>query len=160
MKEQKNVAEKPGRKLVILPAKPAQRTSKSVMQETHPGSNAIENKMTDQARARSKKAETGVFDELKRMDNMNKSLYASLSTASTNLKALKNMSNNVTDLIENRPMQSFAMKMAQDDTNRFMTLNLKKRKPIFKNYIKNNASILRNEIQCQRKDAYTEHDRS
>ena len=40
--------------------------------------------------------------------------------------------------------------MAMEDTNRFMTLNLNKRKPIFKNFIHNNASILRKEFQTSK----------
>ena len=71
----------------------------------------------------------------------------SQSHTSTNTKALKNLSSGVTYLIENKPTISFNSKMALEDTNRFLTLNLKKRKPIFKNYIHNNASILRKEHQ-------------
>ena len=109
-------------------------------------------------------ADTGVFDELHRMDQMNQTWYGSFSrnsttTTSNNLKALKNMSQGVTTLIENRPMHLFANQMANEDRNRFMTLNLKKRKPIFKNYIMNNASILRKEVQLSRKEEYEEHER-
>ena len=95
-------------------------------------------------------AVTGVYDELQRLDSMNQTWHGSFSNkshASTNTKALKNVSSGVTHLIENKPMHVFNSKMALDDTNRFMTLNLKKRKPIFKNYIHNNASILRKEHQ-------------
>lgn len=37
--------------------------------------------------------------------------------------------------------------MLKEDSNRFMSVNLRKRKPIFKNYIHNNTSILRKEVQ-------------
>ena len=84
---------------------------------------------------------------------MNQTISSQMSGA-TNLKALKNESKAVTNLIENRPMQYFANKMAMEDTSRFMTLQLQKRKPIFKNYIKNNASILRSEIQTNKKQEY------
>ena len=40
--------------------------------------------------------------------------------------------------------------MAAADSNRFMSINLNKRKPIFKNFIQNNASILRKEYQTQK----------
>ena len=76
---------------------------------------------------------------------MTDSIYI-VKNKTTNLKALKNMSHDVANLIENRPMQSFSQKMAMDDCNRFLTLNLKKRQPIFKNHTKTNSSILRSEI--------------
>ena len=41
-------------------------------------------------------------------------------------------------------------KMAADDVSRFMTINHFKRKPIFKNYIQNNTSILRREVQLSK----------
>ena len=72
-------------------------------------------------------AVTGVYDELTRLDNMNQTWYGSFSNqshTSTNTKALKNVSSGVTYLIENKPMQKFNSKMAMEDTNRFMTLNL------------------------------------
>eukprot|EP00353_Schmidingerella_taraikaensis_P017917 CAMPEP_0185616148 /NCGR_PEP_ID=MMETSP0436-20130131/38465_1 /TAXON_ID=626734 ORGANISM="Favella taraikaensis, Strain Fe Narragansett Bay" /NCGR_SAMPLE_ID=MMETSP0436 /ASSEMBLY_ACC=CAM_ASM_000390 /LENGTH=108 /DNA_ID=CAMNT_0028252555 /DNA_START=556 /DNA_END=882 /DNA_ORIENTATION=+ len=74
------------------------------------------------------------------------------------MKALKNMSHEAANLIENRPMQSFATKMALDDCNRFMTLNLRKRQPIFKNHTKTNSSILRSEVQCKKKETISQHD--
>lgn len=49
-------------------------------------------------------------------------------------------------------MQSFNSKMALDDCNRFLSINLAKRQPIFKNHTKTNSSILRSEIQCSKKD--------
>ena len=55
-------------------------------------------------------AVTGVYDELKRLDNMNQTWHGAISnksTASTNTKALKNISSGVTHLIENRPMHAF-----------------------------------------------------
>lgn len=75
-----------------------------------------------------------------------------------NLKALKNMSPQVQNLIEHRPLQNFANKMALDDSNRFMTMNLKKRQPIFKNHTKTNSSILRSEIQCKKKETMSYND--
>ena len=53
-------------------------------------------------------------------------------------------------LIESQPMHAFAAQMAAADGSQFMTLNLQKRKPIFKNYIHNNASILRREAQTSK----------
>ena len=44
--------------------------------------------------------------------------------------------------------------MMADDTNRFLSVNLKKRKPIFKNYIMNNTSILRKELQTNKMKEY------
>ena len=41
--------------------------------------------------------------------------------------------------------------MAEYDRTCFMNKNLSKRKPIFKNYIHNNPSILRKEIQIKKK---------
>ena len=41
--------------------------------------------------------------------------------------------------------------MAEYDRTCFMNKNLGKRKPIFKNYIHNNTSILRKEIQIKKK---------
>ena len=41
--------------------------------------------------------------------------------------------------------------MAEYDRTCFMNKNLGKRKPIFKNYIHNNTSILRKEIQTKKK---------
>lgn len=76
------------------------------------------------------------------------------------MKALKNLSPQVQNLIENRPMQSFATKMALDDSNRFMTMNLKKRQPIFKNHTKTNTSILRSEMQCKKKETMSYNDSS
>jgi len=73
---------------------------------------------------------------------------------SANKKALKNMSMQVTSLIENQPGQSFNLKCANDDQNRFMSINLHKRQPIFKNYIHNNASILRRETQLSKLSQY------
>ena len=70
--------------------------------------------------------------------------------SSTNTKALKNFSKEAHTLIEHRPMQHYASKMAADDHNQFMNVNLKKRKPIFKNYIHCNASILRKEVQTSK----------
>jgi len=40
-----------------------------------------------------------------------------------------------------------------------MTVNLQRRKPIFKNYIKNNASILRKELQDRRMAQFTDHEK-
>ena len=113
-------------------------------------------------RSRVKKADTGVFDELKRLDQMNQTWQGSFtlsSQASSMLKAQKNVSTAVTNLIENRPMAYFNSKMAEEDTNRFMTTNLSKRKPIFKNYIHNNASILRKEAQTSKLREYDAHER-
>ena len=53
-------------------------------------------------------------------------------------------------MIEHRPLDFFSKQRALDDSNRFMTINLNKRKPIFKNYIHNNASILRKEAQLSK----------
>lgn len=159
--EQNPALEKQARKLVILPAKPLPRKSKSVLQEEHP-SNILDIKAEMPKAPRSKKAETGVFEELERIDQLNKTIRGSSSAHSkvwTNLKALKNMSPNVYDLIENRPMQQFTSQMAFNDSNRFMTVNLRKRKPIFKNHTKTNASILRHEVQRQKKEALEDHDR-
>ena len=155
------------RKLVILPAKPAPRKSRSVMQN-HPGviqtEPTLENLKNFNARSRSKKAEVGVLDELKRLDQKNHTFTGDFSgkstTSSVNTKALKNMSPELTNLIENRPMQSYAKQMAMEDTNRFMTMNLQKRKPIFKNYIHNNASILRKEVQTSKMQEFVEHERA
>ena len=72
---------------------------------------------------------------------------------------MKNMSKGVTTLIENKPMHAFNSAMAMEDANRFMTLNLKKRKPIFKNYIHNNASILRKEHQTKNLRAVEDNER-
>ena len=81
------------------------------------------------------------------------------SGGSIDSKAMKNMSHGVTNLIENRPMHSYSNQMQMEDTNRFMSLNLKKRKPIFKNYIQNNTSILRKEAQASKLKNYAEHER-
>ena len=44
--------------------------------------------------------------------------------SSTNTKALKNMSKDVHNLIEHRPMQYYAEKMANADHKQFMNVNL------------------------------------
>ena len=93
------------------------------------------------------------------MGNTRQGSFSVNSATTTNTKALKNVSRDVCNLIENRPMHSFARQMASDDCNRFMTLNLAKRKPIFKNYIHNNASILRKEAQTQKLQEITDHER-
>ena len=69
------------------------------------------------------------------------------SRTTTDTKALKNDSKNATHLIEHRTLDQFAKQMAMDDASNFISMNLKKRKPIFKNYIHNNASIIRKEYQ-------------
>jgi len=46
--------------------------------------------------------------------------------------------------------------MAQDDHNRFMSINLNMRQPIFKNHTKTNTSILRSEVQCKKKQNMSE----
>ena len=127
---------------MILPAKPAPRKSRSVMMQEHPDQDMDQSLMR---KANRRQVDTGVFDELNRMDQINKSF----NTVSTpmNQKAMKNASIEVTALIENKPGQNFSQKRAAEDSNLFMTLNLQKRKPIFKNYIQNNASILRKEAQ-------------
>ena len=61
-------------------------------------------------RTRARKADTGVLDELKRLDMMNQTWQGSFtnnSTTSTNTKALKNYSHGVTTLIEHKPMHAF-----------------------------------------------------
>lgn len=42
--------------------------------------------------------------------------------------------------------------MAMEDQKRFMNVNLKKRQPIFKNYTKTNASIVRSQVGCKKKE--------
>ena len=84
--------------------------------------------------------------------------FSTTSSNVKNLKALKNMSQDVQNLIENRPMQSFSKKMELDDCNRFLSFNLKKRQPIFKNHTKTNASIMRSEIRCAKKEEMSQLD--
>ena len=79
------------------------------------------------------------------MDQVNATLSA--STASRNLKAKKNLSVECRSLINHDPMNVFVKNMRQSDAMDFMNQQLNKRKPIFKNYIHNNASILRAETQ-------------
>ena len=117
------------------------------------------------ARSKTRQAEAGVFDELTRIDQANKTMYGNGSFSATssnngvkNLKALKNMSQDVQNLIENRPMQSFSKKMELEDCNRFLSFNLKMRKPIFKNHTKTNASIMRSEIRCKKKEEMSQQD--
>ena len=116
--------------------------------------NSSSNAPNSNIRSRTRQADSGVLDELNRLEQRTDSnSFATMQSQNVkNLKALKNMSPQVQNLIENRPMQSFATKMALDDTNRFMTMNLKKRQPIFKNHTKTNSSILRSEIQCKKKE--------
>ena len=75
------------------------------------------------------------------------------------MKANKNASVEVTQLIENQAGTSFSQKRAAEDANLFMTINLQKRKPIFKNYIQNNASILRKEVQLSKLKKINDHER-
>ena len=91
-----------------------------------------------------------MLHELNRLESANKTMYGSFQSSNTtkgvNLKALKNFSHDVQQLIENRPMQALNTKIALEDCNRFLSINLAKRQPIFKNHTKTNSSILRSEI--------------
>ena len=91
---------------------------------------------------------------------MNQTWQASNTSKTTaSSKVHKNQSFGVSNLIENRPGHNFANKMAAEDSNRFMTVNLKKRKPIFKNYTKTNASIIRKEIVDHKLEQISENER-
>lgn len=123
------------RKLVILPAKPPPRKSKSVLGGENEKTLRVDesdylNQLVQHRRKQSKQADAGVFDELKRLGQMHQTWYGNkqmserTGASSTNTKALKNMSKEAHTLIEHRPMQYYAERMANADHNQFMNVNL------------------------------------
>ena len=128
LQQQKTAAAmgKQKRKLVILPAKPPPRKSKSVLAGENGKQLRVDEsdyltQLAQHRRNNSKKADAGVFDELKRLGQMNQTWYGNkqmserTGASSTNTKALKNMSKEVHTLIEHRPMQYYVDKMANAD---------------------------------------------
>ena len=137
------------RKLVILPAKPPPRKPRSVMKHEH---QTLPVEKTERRHSvHRKQADRGIMDELKRVEELNRALVGGDITAEYNLKYAKNMSHQAQNLVEGKPRSQYATAMAEYDRTCFMNKNLGKRKPIFKNYIHNNTSILRKEIQIKKK---------
>jgi t-SNARE complex subunit (syntaxin) len=91
------------------------------------------------------------MDELRRVEELNKALVGADIPAMDNLKYAKNRSHQAQSLVEGQPRSQYATAMAEYDRSCFLNKNLGKRKPIFKNYIQNNTSILRKEIQTKKK---------
>ena len=79
------------RKLVILPAKPPPRKTKSVM-KNEPDNHATLKINQRKSSVPRRQAEQGVFDELKRVDELNYALGRYDEAQPVNLKALKNLS--------------------------------------------------------------------
>ena len=139
------------RKLVILPAKPPPRKTKSVMKNPTPDAEMIADKGKQRhSSVTRRQAEHGVLDELKRVDELNFARGGYDDPSALNLKAMKNQSLQAQALLEGEPERTFATSMHERDRALFMSKNLEKRKPIFKNYIQNNAYILRKEAQTKK----------
>jgi len=94
----------------------------------------------------------GIIDELKRVDELNSALAGYTVPTALTLKALKNQSFQAAELLEGAPQRTFASKMYEKDRVMFMSKQIGKKKPIFKNYQQNNTFILRKEAQEKKRD--------
>ena len=92
-----------------------------------------------------------IIDELRRVDELNAAL-GGFNMSPSNIKAMKNQSFQAQALLEGQPNSTYASKMYEQDRCSFMNKQLGKKKPIFKNYIQNNAYILRKESQVKKRD--------
>jgi len=138
------------RKLVILPAKPPPRKTKSVMKGHAPESDLLAKSRGPSVTRR--RPDGGIIDELKRVDELNSALAGYTVPTALNLKALKNQSFQATELLQGEPQRTFASSMYEKDRVMFMSKQIGKKKPIFKNYQQNNTFILRKEAQEKKRD--------
>ena len=89
---------------MILPAKPPPRKAKSVLQKEHP--DAQESSAGARSTAGSGKpkrtVESGVFHELNQIDGLTSTWASGQPKTTVNSKALKNVSDQVMNLVEHR----------------------------------------------------------
>lgn len=65
----------------------------------------------------------------------------------------------MTELIQNHYMNEYANLRREQDRESFLDSKLMNRKPIFKNYIDNNANIMRREVQIKKMRQFKEKER-
>ena len=106
------------RKLVILPAKPPPRKTQSVMRSTPKEIERVQGR-TDRNHSQ-KRAESGVYEELNRIEQVNSALTGKMTT-SNYMKAKKNFSFECNSLITHEPMNDYICTKRHQDQKDYMS---------------------------------------